>query len=138
MTVGYEGRVHDEPSRRSPAGSASQPDLMMMMMMTVMMVVTMMLMMMTMMTMMIMMMMVMMMMMMMMVVVVVVGKEEQKGKEKERQSLYTLTPDRPPLRPEYYIDMILSAASPFPTPASAPSPAFAAPKRQYCLTQGKS
>ena len=46
MTVGYEGRVHDEPSRRSPAGSASQPDLMMMMM-TVMMVVTMMLMMMT-------------------------------------------------------------------------------------------
>ena len=50
MTVGYEGRIHDEPSRRSPTGSASQPDLMMMMM-TVMMVVTMMLMMMTMMTM---------------------------------------------------------------------------------------
>ena len=75
--------------------------MMMMMMMTVMMVVTMMLMMMTIITMMIMMMMVMMLMM-MMVVVVVVGKEEQKGKEKERQSLYTLTPDRPPLRPEYY------------------------------------
>ena len=100
MTVGYEGRVHDEPSRRSPAGSASQPDLMMMMM-TVMMVVTMMLMMMTIIAMMIMMMMVMM----MMVVVVVVGKEEQKGKEKERQSLYTLTPDRPPLRPEYVMDL---------------------------------
>ena len=97
MTVGYEGRVHDEPSRRSPAGSASQPDLMMMMMMmTVMMVVTMMLMMMTMMTMMIMMMMV------MMIMVVVVGKEEQKGKKKERQSLYTLTPNHLPLRPEYY------------------------------------
>ena len=63
----------------------------------VMMVVTMMLMMMTMMTIMTMMMMVMMMMM----VVVVVGKEDQKGKEKERQSLYTLTPDHPPLRPEF-------------------------------------
>ena len=105
MTVGYEGRVHDEPSRRSPAGSASQPDLMMMMM-TVMMVVTMMLMMMTMMTMMIMMMMVMMMMM-----VVVVGKEEQKGKKKERQSLYTLTPDHPPLRADYVNDNITAAGA---------------------------
>ena len=26
------------------------------------------------------------------------GKEEQKRKKKERQSLYTLTPDHPPLR----------------------------------------
>ena len=33
----------------------------------------------------------------------VVGKEEQKRKKKERQSLYTLTPDHPPLRPEYYV-----------------------------------
>ena len=32
---------------------------------------------------------------------VVVGKEEQKRKKKERQSLYTLTPDHPPLRPKY-------------------------------------
>ena len=29
------------------------------------------------------------------------GKEEQKGKKKERQSLYTLTPDHPPLRADY-------------------------------------
>ena len=30
------------------------------------------------------------------------GKAETEGKKKERQSLYTLTPDHPPLRPEYY------------------------------------
>ena len=30
------------------------------------------------------------------------GKEEQPETTKEHQSLYTLTPDQPPLRPEYY------------------------------------
>ena len=30
------------------------------------------------------------------------GKGETEGKEKH-QSLYTLTPDHPPLRPEYYL-----------------------------------
>ena len=29
------------------------------------------------------------------------GKEKQKEKKQDRQSLYTLTPDHPPLRPEY-------------------------------------
>ena len=38
----------------------------------------------------------------------VVGKEEQKRKKKERQSLYTLTPDHPPLRPEYQLLIIIS------------------------------
>ena len=30
------------------------------------------------------------------------GKEKQTEKTQERQSLYTLTPDHPPLRAEYF------------------------------------
>ena len=37
----------------------------------------------------------------MMTMMVMMGKEKQKEKKKECQSLYTLTPDHPPLRPEY-------------------------------------
>ena len=40
--------------------------------------------------------------MMMMMMKVMMGKEKQKDKKKERRSLYTLTADHPPLRPEYY------------------------------------
>ena len=42
------------------------------------------------------------MMMMMMVMMVMTGKEKQKKKKHDRQSLYTLSPDHPPLRPEYF------------------------------------
>ena len=34
-------------------------------------------------------------------VMMILENEKQKGNEKECQSSYTLTPDRPPLRPEY-------------------------------------
>ena len=41
------------------------------------------------------------------------GKEEQKGKKKERQSLYTLTPDHPPLRADYVINNVVKVVEVF-------------------------
>ena len=40
------------------------------------------------------------------------GKEKHQEQMKERQSLYTLTPDHPPLRPECYYEAcgVLSGA----------------------------
>ena len=46
------------------------------------------------------------MMIMVMIMMMMMGKEKQKEKKKERQSLYTLTPDHPPLRPEYIINNV--------------------------------